>query len=50
MPDSLEFCSFRIPKNIHKKIKIKAIEEEKTLQKWLLDLIKEKLETDEKLT
>jgi predicted HicB family RNase H-like nuclease len=38
-----KFCSVRISENLHKKAKIKAIEDGLSLQKWMIKLMEEKL-------
>ena len=47
MKDELKFLSVRIPEPIHKKLRIKAIDEGLTLQELILMMIKEKVSLNE---
>lgn len=43
MPNSKKFCSVRLPKEVHSLAKSEAYKSGLTLQEWILQLIKAKL-------
>jgi hypothetical protein len=44
--EQFQFYGFRMPKELHKKMKVKMITEGNSAQKWILMLIEKELEKD----